>query len=91
MNYLKKTLIPEVYDTTIVNLQIQSCLNAKELMRMPLFIKEKNLGNIINESNSEFNPVISDNEDLLVFSKSEAFYDAILYSSKINGVNGVAR
>ena len=31
---------------------------------MPLFIKEKNLGNVINGSNNEFNPVISDNEDL---------------------------
>ena len=51
-----------------------------------LFIlRENNLGNIINESNSEFNPVISDNEDLIVFSKSEAFYDAILYSTKNNG------
>jgi hypothetical protein len=81
----KKNLNPEVYDSTIVNLQIQSCLNARELMSMPLYVKEKNLGSIINESNSEFNPVVSDNEDLLVFSKSEAFYDAILYSTRTNG------
>ena len=81
----RKNLNPEVYDTTVVNLQIQSCLNARKLMSMPLFVKEKNLGNMINESNSEFNPVVSDNEDLLVFAKSEAFYDAIMYSTKING------
>jgi hypothetical protein len=80
----KKNLNPEVYDSTIVNLQIQSCLNARELMSMPLFIKEKNLGNMINEDKSEFNPVISDKEDLLVFAKSEAFYDAIMYSKKVN-------
>ena len=81
----KKNINAEVYDSNIVNLQIQSCLNAKELMIMPLFIKEKNLGNNINGSNSEFNPVISDNEDILVFSRSEAFYDPILYSARING------
>jgi hypothetical protein len=81
----RKNLNPEVYDTTIVNLQIQSCLNARELISLPLFIKEKNLGNLINESNSDFNPVVSDKEDMLVFSRSEAFYDAILFSSKING------
>jgi len=81
----KLNLDPEVYDSTIVNLQIQSCLNAKDLMSMPLYIKEKNLGNMINENNSEFNPVISDNEDLLIFARSEAFYDAILYSTKVNG------
>jgi tetratricopeptide (TPR) repeat protein len=81
----RKNLDPDVYDSVIVNLQIQSCLNARELMRMPIYVKENNLGNIINEANSEFNPVISDNEDLLIFSKSEAFYDAIFYSTKVNG------
>ena len=50
----RKNLNPEVYDTTIVNLQIQSCSNAKELMRMPLFIKEKNLGNVINDLQQRF-------------------------------------
>jgi hypothetical protein len=82
----KKNLNPAVYDTTIVKLQIQSCLNAKELMNLPLFVKEKNLGNLINESRSEFNPVVSDNEDMIIFARSEALYDAILYSTKTNGV-----
>jgi hypothetical protein len=82
----KKNLNPEVYDTTVVNLQIQSCRNAKDLMRMPLFIKEKNLGPVINSSNNDFNPVISDKEDLLVFSRTEAFYDALMFSTKVNGV-----
>jgi len=81
----KLNLNPEVYDSAVVNLQIQSCLNARELMSLPLYIKERNLGSMINEQNSEFYPVISDNEDLLVFSRSEAFYDAILYSTKTNG------
>jgi hypothetical protein len=78
-------LNPEVYDTTVVNLQIQSCRNAKELMSMPLYLKETNLGNSINGSNNEYNPVVSDKEDLIVFARSQAFYDAILYSTKVNG------
>jgi LPXTG-motif cell wall-anchored protein len=81
----KKDLDSEVYDSVIVNMQIQSCINAKEIISNPVFIKEKNLGSLINESNSEFNPVISDDEKMLVFSKSEAFYDAILFSIKNNG------
>jgi hypothetical protein len=81
----KKNLNPEIYDSAVVRLQMQSCLNALELMRNPLYVREKNLGNMINEGNSEFYPVISNNEDLLVFSRSEPFYDAILYSTKING------
>ncbi|MBK9390614.1 MAG: PD40 domain-containing protein [Bacteroidetes bacterium] len=81
----QKNLNSDIYDTAVVNLQIQSCLNAKELMSKPLFIKANNLGTFINEANSEFNPVVSDNEDILIYSKTEAFYDAILYSTKING------
>lgn len=79
-------LNPAVYDTTVVNLQIQSCRNAQELMRMPLYLKQKNLGNVINSSNNDYNPVVSDKEDMIVFSRSQAFYDAILYSTKVNGV-----
>jgi LPXTG-motif cell wall-anchored protein len=82
----KKNLNTEIYDTTVVNMQIQSCRNAKELMRMPLFVKQQNLGNVINSYSNDFNPVISDKEDLLVFSRSQAFYDALLYSTKENGV-----
>ncbi len=81
----RKNLDINIYDTAVVNMQIQSCLNAKELMSKPLFIKLKNLGDLINESNSEFNPVISEKEDLIIYAKSEAFYDAILYSTKVNG------
>ncbi|HEX2969562.1 MAG TPA: tetratricopeptide repeat protein [Bacteroidales bacterium] len=82
----RKNLNPVIYDSTIVNFQIQSCLNAKVLMGEPLFIREKLLGSSINEKNSEFNPVVSDNEDMIIFARSEAFYDAILYSVKSNGV-----
>lgn len=81
----RKNLNPAVYDSTIVNLQIQSCRNAKELMRMPLYVKLKNLGNTINSSGNDFNPVVSDKEDILVFSRAMAFYDALLYSTKTNG------
>ncbi len=82
----KKDLDSKIYNPEIVEEQIQSCLNAKELMQRPLYVREQNLGSNINESNSEFNPVISDDEKIMIFSKSEAFYDAILYSTRNNGV-----
>jgi tetratricopeptide (TPR) repeat protein len=81
----RKNLNSKEYDTTIVDLQIKSCLNAGELISNPIFFKEKNLGSNINGNYSEFNPVVSDNEDLIVFSRSEPFYDALLYSTKNNG------
>jgi tetratricopeptide (TPR) repeat protein len=84
-NLFKKNMDPDVYDSTIVNLQIESCRNARNLMGAPLYIKENNLGNNINETSSEFNPVISNDEKLMVFTKSLAFYDAILFSTNTDG------
>jgi hypothetical protein len=81
----KKNLNTEVYDTAVVNQQIESCFNAKILMATPLFIKVKNLGNMINESKPESNPVVTDDENMIVFTRSEAFYDAMYYSVKVNG------
>ncbi|OFY58860.1 MAG: hypothetical protein A2V50_01115 [Bacteroidetes bacterium RBG_19FT_COMBO_42_10] len=81
----KQNLDSKIYNPVVVEEQIQSCLHAKELMNIPLYVKEQNLGSNINEDNSEFNPVISDDERIMVFSKSEAFYDAILYSTRSNG------
>ena len=81
----KKNLDPEIYDSTVVNMQIQSCRNARELMKVPLYLKKTNMGDNINGSGSEFDPVISDKEDMIVFARSEPFYDAILYSTKVNG------
>jgi tetratricopeptide (TPR) repeat protein/predicted transcriptional regulator len=81
----RKNLNPEVYDTAVVSFQIQTCRNAKELMSMPLFLKEKNLGDMINDGGSDFNPVVSDDENMIIYSKSLAFYDAILYSTKVDG------
>ena len=81
----RKTLNPVVYDTAIVALQIKSCIAAGELMKKPVYVKEQNLGNIINGNYSEFNPVVSDNEDLIVFSRSLPFYDAIFFAVKSKG------
>ena len=81
----KENMDLRVYDSVVVNLQIQSCYNAKELMAKPHYLRARNLGNVINGANPEFSPVVSDNEDMIVFMKAEAFYDAILYSTKVNG------
>jgi tetratricopeptide (TPR) repeat protein len=81
----KKNMNPDVYDSTVVNQQIQSCFNARELMAIPLFVKERNLGNNINETYSEYDPVISDDENTMVFSRSQALYDAIMYATRTNG------
>ncbi|HBE41164.1 MAG TPA: hypothetical protein DDW27_08175 [Bacteroidales bacterium] len=82
----REKLDPKIYDTNIVAFQIRSCQNAKVLMASPLFIKSVNLGSTINDNNSEYNAVVSDDETMMVFAKSLPFYDAILFSTKVNGV-----
>lgn len=81
----KLNLNTKIYDPEVVEEQIQSCLHAKELINTPLFIRAVNLGSVINDTRSEFNPVISEDEKIMVFAQSLAFYDAILYSEKSNG------
>ncbi len=81
----KKNMDTDIYNEEVVNQQIQSCRNALELMKIPFYVKETNVGNSINESYSEFNPVVSSDENIAVFTRALAFYNAIMYSTKTNG------
>lgn len=84
--FFSKDLDEKVYDTSIVKIQIQSCYTARELMGSSIFMREKNIGAPVNDNFSESAPVVSDDESMIVFSRSLRFYDAILYSRRINGM-----
>jgi tetratricopeptide (TPR) repeat protein len=84
-NLFRKTLDESVYDTSTVRFHIQSCYTAKELIDSPVYMKEENLGEPVNDNFSEFSPVVSDDETMIVFSKSLRFYDAILFSTRADG------
>jgi hypothetical protein len=75
----------EVYDTSLVRFQIETCHNARKMMRNPAYIVEKNLGNTVNSRFSEINPVISSDEKTLLFTRELPFYDAIFWSVKVDG------
>jgi len=81
----KKNLDPKVYDTAVVNLQIESCRNAQELMKVPIFIKKVNLGDVINGRFSDYNPVVSADESIMVYNKAEQFQDFVYFTKKVNG------
>ena len=80
----KRNLDPKIYKEEVVDFQIQSCRNAIELMKVPIYVKKENLGSVINGRFSDFNPVISANEDILVFNRSEQFQDFVYFSKKVN-------
>ncbi len=80
-----KDVNTEKYDTALVRFQMQTCHNAREMMRKPVFITDSNLGSIINDRFSEFNPVMAGDEQSLLFTRELQFYDAIFWSRKIDG------
>ena len=75
----------EMYDTSLVRFQIETCHNAGKMMRRPAYIVEKNLGSTVNSRFSESNPVISADEQTLLFTRQLPFYDAVFWSVKANG------
>lgn len=80
----KRNLDPAVYDTAVVNLQIESCRNALELMKVPLYVKKENLGPLINDRFQDYNPVVSGDENVMVYNKF-VFQEGLFYTRKVNG------
>ncbi|MBN2213313.1 MAG: PD40 domain-containing protein [Bacteroidales bacterium] len=81
----KEILDPEIYDSELVDKQIQSCRIALRLEANPNYIIKENLGEEINSRFAEINPLVSGDESTLVFTKKLQFYDAVFYSRKENG------
>jgi len=72
----------KVYDSTIVKQHIEACQNAKILMRTPMYLKLENQGEYINEQRSDVSPVVSADENIIVFTRELPFYEGIFYSIK---------
>jgi tetratricopeptide (TPR) repeat protein len=84
-NKFKDKLDPTVYDDNLVNDQIVSIKNAKKLAKKPVYFEKTNLGDVINSKSTEFNAVVSSDETVLVYNVKLQFYDALFYTTKVNG------
>ncbi len=80
-----KNLDTKVYNPDVVNLQIESCLHAKELMKTPLYIRKQNLGDVINDEYPDLNPVVSGDQNYMVYNRLTAFQEALFFVKKVNG------
>ncbi len=76
----------ETYDIELVRFQMQTCHNARQMMRKPLLVVDRNVGSPVNSRFSEFNPVISSDEKTLLFTRALQFYDAVFWSTREDGV-----
>jgi tetratricopeptide (TPR) repeat protein len=81
----RQNLDPKVYDTAVVNLQIESCRNAKELMKAPMYVKRVNMGEVFNSQYPEQNPVVSGDQKVIVFNRISPLQIDILYTRNIDG------
>lgn len=85
-NAFKNRANPLTYDVNLINHDIESCNRAIAAKKKPADSDEVNIGSIINTRYSETNPVVSGNEDVIVYSSRLPFYNAVFYAKKINGL-----
>jgi hypothetical protein len=81
----KELLNPKIYDSVVVNKQMESCLNAKKLQQNPLFLKYYNLGEPVNTRFSDYNPVVSGDGTKMIYTRALQFFDGVFFSEKVNG------
>ncbi|MCK4631342.1 MAG: PD40 domain-containing protein, partial [Bacteroidales bacterium] len=81
----KELLNPKIYDSVVVNKQMESCLNAKKLQQNPLFLKYHNLGEPVNTRFSDYNPVVSGDGTKMIYTRALQFFDGVFFSEKVNG------
>ncbi|OFX84182.1 MAG: hypothetical protein A2W99_00195 [Bacteroidetes bacterium GWF2_33_16] len=81
----KKLGNKDIYDKEYLDRQINACKVAIELKNKPIDFIAANLGAPINTRFNDFNPVVSGDGNMLIFTTKLKFYDAIFYSKKVNG------
>jgi outer membrane protein OmpA-like peptidoglycan-associated protein len=83
--YKKRVGDKDKTSTDFADQEIKTCAMAKELMAKPLNLRIKELDLIVNRASSQYNPVVSEDENVLAFMESEKFYEAVFYTKKKNG------
>lgn len=79
------------------DLQIQHCINAKELMKFPVDVIFQNLGSNINSEYADFYPFVTANESFIVYNTKRpeksaeplpngSYANSIYFSKVINGI-----
>lgn len=85
-----------VFNLADADLQIQHCINAKELMKFPVDVTFQNLGSNINSEYSDYYPFVTANESFIVYNTcrpekgaqemENGTYNNSIYVSKV--ING---
>lgn len=84
-DFFQTVMDPVVYDSELVDAQVEACEVAKALQSKPVYFTSSNLGETVNDRFEEINPVVSGDESVIAFTRKLQFYDAVFYSRKENG------
>jgi len=84
-NNYKKKVEDDQEELKLVNAEIKACSTALEFKTRPMNMFEKNMGKRINSSSADLCPVVSGDQNRMVFVRKLKFYDAIFFSQKIDG------
>ena len=74
----------DLFNTDLINEEIQSCKYALELKKDELLVEKHNDLGVINSNYAERNPVISGNGKVMVFVRILPFYDGVFLSTLEN-------
>jgi outer membrane protein OmpA-like peptidoglycan-associated protein len=81
-NSLTDSLVGDTAEIAKVDKQLKICRNAEELIRNEIRLKATRLGDKINTSFSNYNPVVNPDESLIYYMDALKFYDAVMLSEK---------
>jgi len=79
------------YYIDIINRKIETCKSAKKLRALSVKYKIKNYGKVINNQYANYNGVLSGDGNVYAFTYDMKFYEAVMYSRKVNGKFIVAK
>jgi tetratricopeptide (TPR) repeat protein len=85
MRYEETLLSNDTENINFIEHEIKVCDNAKRLIAKPVDFSMENMGNMINDEKSNFNPVISADGKSFAFMVSLKFYDAVMFTRLVNG------
>ena len=74
------------YNDAMVSAEFEACKKAQIIMERPVIVSFTNLGPVINSSNENYNPVLSQDTSVIIYMKNLKFYNAIFMSRKVNGI-----
>lgn len=80
------TLLPDDHENLdFINHEIEVCNMAKDIIDKPVAYSEETMGELFNDENANFNPLISADGKSFAYMVSLKFYDAVMFSRLVDG------